>query len=86
MKSKYHYIAVTKSNTLLAEFSSKRERDRFYLNYFSNFQLDEKLKEHGKSCRNDHHVELEIPEKFKAFLNKETVEMEKVRGKAFTFR
>ena len=70
--SKYHYIAVTKPNALLTKFLSKSDGDRFCLNYFSNFQTDEKLKEHEKSCRNHKNVEVEIPEKFKTLLNKET--------------
>ena len=47
--SKYHYLAVTESNALLAKFLWKRDRDRFYLNCFSNFQSHKKLKEHEKS-------------------------------------
>ena len=78
--SKYHYIAVTKPNASLTKFLSKRDRDRFCLNCFSNFQTDEKLKEHEKSCRKPDHVELEIPEKFKTILNKETAEMEELCG------
>ena len=46
--SKYHYIALTKSNALLDKYLSKRDRDRLYLNCFSNFQSDKKLKEHEK--------------------------------------
>ena len=62
--SKCLYIAVTKPNTLLAKFLSKHNKDRFCLNCFSNFQTDEKHKEHEKSCRIHNHVELEMSEKF----------------------
>ena len=60
--SKCLYIAVTKPNTLLAKFLSNK--DRFCLNCFSNFQTDEKHKEHEKSWRIHNHVELEMSEKF----------------------
>ena len=55
-----------------------RDGDRFCSNCFSEFEVDEKLKEDGNSCRNHNPVELKIPGKFKTYLNKQTVEMEKV--------
>ena len=58
--SKYHYIAVTKPNELLAKILSELDRDRFCSNCFNIFQTDVKLKEHKKSCRNHDHVALEI--------------------------
>ena len=45
---------------------------------FSNFQTDEKFKEHEKSQRNDHHAELKKPQKFKTFLNKEIAETKNI--------
>ena len=38
--SKYFYIAVTELNALSANFLFKRYGDKFYLNWFSNFQAD----------------------------------------------
>ena len=40
--SKYHYIAVTKQNALLAKFLSNHDEDRFSSNCFCNFQTDKK--------------------------------------------
>ena len=48
--TKYHYIAVTELSDLLVR----------YLSRFSNFQTDEKFKQHRKSCKNHNHIELEI--------------------------
>ena len=42
----YHYIAVIKPNALIEKFLLSSERHRFCLNYFCNFQTDEKLKQH----------------------------------------
>ena len=53
-------------------YLQKHDGDRFCLNCFYNFQTDEKLKQHLKSCINHNHSELEIPGKFKTVLNKET--------------
>ena len=48
---------------------------RFWLNCFGNFQIDEKLEQHQKSCRDHDHAEFEIPQKLKTIWNKETDEM-----------
>ena len=45
---------------------------------FCSFQTDEKLKQNLKSFKNYNHIELEIPEKFKTVLNKETDKKEKL--------
>lgn len=70
-------VAVIKPNALLAK-SVNAWRDRLCLNCFSEFEVNEKLKEDGNSCRNHNPVEFKIPGKFKTYLNKQTVEMEKV--------
>ena len=64
-------MAVTKPNNLLANFLSKRDNDKFSLNCFCNFQTDEKIKQHQKSCKKNNHIELEIREKFKTVLHNE---------------
>ena len=61
---KYHYLPVAKPNALLAKFLSKRDGDRYCLNYFSNFETDKKRKQHQKSCKYHNHIEVEIPKKF----------------------
>ena len=65
---------------IIGKILSKCDGDRFCLNCFCDFQADEKLKEHEKSCRNHHYAQLEIPAKFKRFLNKKNVKLVKVRG------
>ena len=42
--SKYHYVAGAKPKALLTKFLSKLDKDRFWLNYFNNFETDKKLK------------------------------------------
>ena len=50
--NKYHYIAVTKPNALLAKFLS----NHVCLNFFCNFWTDEMLKKHESCCKDhDHH-------------------------------
>ena len=44
--NKYHYIAVAKPNALLAKFLSNYGKDRFFVNCFCNFQIEEILKMH----------------------------------------
>ena len=61
---KYHYLPVTKPNALLANFLSKRDGDRYCLNCLSNFETDEKRKQHQKACKYHNHIEVEIPKKF----------------------
>ena len=79
--NKYHHIAATKPNVLLAKFLSNHEGDRFRLNCCFNFQTDELLKEHEKFCKNHDPIDTLIPKKFKTISNKVTNEMEQVAEK-----
>ena len=54
--SKYHYIAVTKPNTLLAKPLSNHDGHRFYLNCFCNFQKDGKRNKHRLFCKGVTHI------------------------------
>lgn len=72
--SKYHSIAVTK----LSDFSiifKRHARDRFCVNCFANFQINEKLEQHQKPCLVHKHTELEILGKFKIIFNKDSNKM-----------
>ena len=79
--SKYHYLAVKKPNTLLQNtILSKHNENIISLNCFGNFHACKNLDQCGKSFRDHNHAELELSQKFKTILNKETNDIEKVAG------
>ena len=49
--NEYPYIAVKKANTLLEKYSSNHDGDRFFLNFFCIFKIDEILKKHEMFCK-----------------------------------
>ena len=60
-------------NVLPAKLLSKRDWDRFFLDYFCNFQI--------KSLKSMKSLEFEIPKKFKTTLNKEDNEVVDCRNR-----
>ena len=61
--TKYHSIAVTKPNALLAKLLSNHDWDRFCLNCFYNFQMDAKLNKHQPFCKNCSQLEIAMLKK-----------------------
>ena len=76
--SKYHYIAVTKPNSLLAGFLSNHGGDRFSLKYFCSFQTNKTINQHKLFCKKHDYSVMKMQEKFKMVLSKATTEMEEV--------
>ena len=62
---KYHYIAATKPNALLAKFLSNHDGDKFCLNYFVNFENEELIKKHKKFFENIIYIDRNPQKTFK---------------------
>ena len=71
-------MPVTNTTTFLSKFLLNHGRHRFCLNYFCNFQTNEKLKQHqiGNLKSQSHGLE----KTFKTVLNKKTNKLEEKPG------